>query len=155
MLACKVKNIYRESARQAPKYTFFVRPDMTSDAANPSTLGGRIGQARRRKGLALGRDVLVPEMAEAVGVTAATAYHWEADTKVPREEALGRLAGYLGVSPAWLRYGVQPERMVAPDPALDRRVTDAELENAREIVEGQPKRKPDGAHHPRRRSGGA
>lgn len=124
---------------------------MTTQGRAPSTVGERIGDARRRKGVAMGRDLLVPEMAEEVGVTPQTAYHWEAGTKVPREEALTRLATYLGVTPAYLRYGIPLDApMVEPDPALDRKVTESERQSAAKLVARQPTRKPDG----RRGAGG-
>jgi DNA-binding XRE family transcriptional regulator len=74
------------------------------------TLGKRISQARREKALYEGRDIDQIEIADAVGVTGAAVSRWESDQKSPRDEHLIRLADYLGVTPAWLRYGVEPKR---------------------------------------------
>jgi transcriptional regulator with XRE-family HTH domain len=45
-------------------------------------------------------------MAKAVGVTPTSVSEWESDKSVPREDALAKLADYLGVTPAYLRYGI-------------------------------------------------
>lgn len=74
------------------------------------TLGKRIAQARRELAARKQRDVTRNEIAEAVGVDPSTVSLWEADTKVPREKALVALAAYLGVTPAYLRYGIEPSR---------------------------------------------
>jgi transcriptional regulator with XRE-family HTH domain len=116
------------------------------------TLGQRLAQLRREKAARERRDIQQLDMARAAGVSKTAVSRYERDIDVPREATLEKLAAYLDSTPEFIRYGVQPERMVAPDPALDRRITDAELENARATVEEQPKRKPDGAH--RRKSGG-
>jgi transcriptional regulator with XRE-family HTH domain len=47
-------------------------------------------------------------MGKAAGVTAAAISLWESNGRAPREEALAKLAAYLGVTPAFLRYGVEP-----------------------------------------------
>lgn len=46
-------------------------------------------------------------MAKAVAVTATSVSEWEADKKTPREPTLVRLAKFLEVTPAYLRYGYQ------------------------------------------------
>jgi transcriptional regulator with XRE-family HTH domain len=92
------------------------------------------------------------DMARALGVSQATVSDWESGAVTPRDEHMVRLADYLGVSPAFLRYGVRPEQMVEPNPALDRKVTEAELRSAQAIVDQQPARKADRPR--RRRSGG-
>ena len=74
----------------------------------PQSLGERIAQARRLLGVEERADVMVPDLAKRVGVTAASLYNWESDGAVPGEANLTKLAEVLGVSPAWLRYGVQP-----------------------------------------------
>lgn len=70
------------------------------------TLGERIGQARREKGVRERRDITQRELAKAVGVTPTSISEWESDKVSPREDALTKLAKYLGVTPAYLRYGV-------------------------------------------------
>jgi transcriptional regulator with XRE-family HTH domain len=71
------------------------------------TIGGRIAQARRQLGVEERRDVTRGEIATAVGVDASTVSLWEADKKSPREDALAKLAEFLHVTPAFLRYGVR------------------------------------------------
>lgn len=75
-------------------------------------VGARIAQARREMGVRERRDVLRGELAEAVGVDPSTITAWEQGKKSPREEVLAKLAAFLGVTPAYLRYGVRP---VAPE----------------------------------------
>lgn len=82
----------------------------------PASLGKRLADARRKLGVREGRDVGVPEVAAAVGVSAQSVYYWEADEKSPREDVLAKLAAFLRVTPAYLRYGVGKVRV--PD-ALD------------------------------------
>lgn len=98
----------------------------------PKSLGKRIAHARRLLGVFEGKDVTVPDMAGRVGVTPATAYAWEADEKSPREPALDRLAAILGVSPAYLRYGVpiQPGP-TEPSPTEKAEFVNGELAAAR------------------------
>lgn len=74
------------------------------------TVGRRIAQARREMSLHEGRDVQQVDMADAIGVSGAAVSRWESDQKRPRDEHLERLADFLGVTPAWLRYGVEPKR---------------------------------------------
>lgn len=43
-----------------------------------------------------------------VGVSTATVYRWESSEKLPRDEGnMAKLADVLGVTPAYLRYGVR------------------------------------------------
>lgn len=70
------------------------------------TLGQRLAQARRVKSVRDRRDITQADVADAVGYSRTAVSEWEADAKVPREDALVRLAGYLGVTPAFLRYGI-------------------------------------------------
>lgn len=69
-------------------------------------MGSRIAQARREKAAREHRDILAAEVAEAADTTAANYSRWESDERVPREGALKKLAAFLGVTPAYLRYGV-------------------------------------------------
>lgn len=78
------------------------------------TLGDRIAQARREMGVRLRRDVTRGELAASVGVDPSTVSLWESDKKSPREEALAKLAAYLGVTPAYLRYGI-PTDALSPE----------------------------------------
>jgi transcriptional regulator with XRE-family HTH domain len=84
-----------------------------------TTLGERIAQARREKAVRERRDVTMREAAKAVGVTGTSMSEWESNKVIPREDALAKLAAFLGVTPAYLRYGVvnadgTPELVQAP-----------------------------------------
>ncbi len=98
-----------------------------SQPFRPSSLGTRLADARRKLGVREGQDVTVPDLAERIGVTAASVYTWEADTAIPGERNLARVAVLLGVTEAYLRYGVEnipksviegerkPEQFVKPN----------------------------------------
>jgi transcriptional regulator with XRE-family HTH domain len=101
------------------------------------TLGWRIGQKRREKGVREGRDVTQADLAAAVGASATSVSEWEADKKAPRDPTLELVARFLNTTAAYLRYGVQPREEPSPDllhslidPASDRRLTMAEIERA-------------------------
>lgn len=89
----------------------------------PQTLGQRIAHARRLLGLREGTDVAVPELAERVGVTAASVYNWEADASEPGRANLAKLATVLGVTPAYIAYGVRADRPAEP-PLTTKEITD-------------------------------
>lgn len=72
----------------------------------PQSVGERIAQARREKGVRDHQDLRPIDVARALGVSGAAVSDWEADKKRPREELLAQLADYLGTTPAYLRYGV-------------------------------------------------
>lgn len=72
----------------------------------PHSPGTRIAHARRLLGVREGRDVTVPELAERVGVSAESVYNWESDKPIS-EKNLAKVAEELGVTPAYLRYGVK------------------------------------------------
>ncbi len=76
-------------------------------------MGDRIAQTRREKGVRERRDITKGEVAEATGVDPSTVSLWEGGKKSPREDTLAKLAKFLGVSPAYLRYGVAA---VSPEP---------------------------------------
>ncbi len=105
------------------------------------TVGERIAQARREKGVRDRADVRPVDVARALEVSGATVSDWEAGKVIPREELLAKLAEFLGVTPAYLRYGVGAERKDALaaliDPANDRRLTDEEIQRARDQVAAQ------------------
>jgi transcriptional regulator with XRE-family HTH domain len=88
------------------------------------------------------RDVTLAEIAKAVEISPASLSEYEADKKVPREGVLARLAAYLGVTPAYLRYGIAPATpQVDPDPTRDRKVTAKERANLEALAGAQPKRR--------------
>jgi transcriptional regulator with XRE-family HTH domain len=74
------------------------------------TLGERLAQARREKGVREWRDLARTEIAEACGVDPSMISLYELGKNVPREDALTKLADFLGVTPAYLRYGVESPR---------------------------------------------
>jgi transcriptional regulator with XRE-family HTH domain len=114
-------------------------------------IGGRIAQARREKGVRERRDIRPVDVARALEVSGASVSDWESGKIVPREELMVRLAAYLGTTPQWLRYAIPADYVPAatPDPALDRKVTPAELAAAKRLVEASTPRRG------RRRSGGS
>jgi transcriptional regulator with XRE-family HTH domain len=111
-----------------------------------TTLGARIAQARRELAVRLHRDLSMKEIAEACGVDPSAVSLWEANKKTPREDALAKLAAFLGVTPQWLRYAAEPK--LAPDAdvivhdgvayprSAVRRVPEAELDRDERIAEG-------------------
>lgn len=73
---------------------------MWSDARDRDTIGGRIRRAREAAGLS------GAQLARRIGVKTATVTGWEAGRSEPRANRLTMLAGFLGISPTWLLYGV-------------------------------------------------
>ena len=67
--------------------------------------GKRVFQARKALEQRLGRAVPQTEIGELMGVHGVTVGSWEKGTKEPSLETIARLAGILGVSPAWLAWG--------------------------------------------------
>lgn len=82
-------------------------PVKRSQPFKPQSIGGRIAHARRLLGVREGHDVAVSEIAERVGVSAASVYNWEGDVFPPGERNVKKLAEVLGVSAAYIRYGVE------------------------------------------------
>lgn len=87
----------------------------------PESLADRIAQARREKAVRDRADVRPIDVARALGVSSATVSDWESGKISPREDALAKLAQFLGVTPAFLRYGV------AGGSVLDRLAVEPEL----------------------------
>lgn len=83
----------------------------------PQSLGSRIAQARRELGVRLQRDIAQRDVANAIGMSPAAVSQWEADGRTPSEEVLGKLAAYLGVTPAFLRYGITEPVLQPASPA--------------------------------------
>jgi HTH-type transcriptional regulator, cell division transcriptional repressor len=71
-----------------------------SGEVDEDTLGSRIIRSRETTGMSSG------EVALKLGVKKATYEAWEADRSEPRAHHIVRLAGMLGVSPAWMLGGV-------------------------------------------------
>lgn len=86
-----------------------------------------MAQARRVKSVRERQDITQADVADAVGYSRTAVSEWEADVKVPREEALVKVAAFLGVTPAFLRYGVSTE-----PPAIEP-VSVAEVTKAHEV----------------------
>jgi transcriptional regulator with XRE-family HTH domain len=106
-------------------------------------IGDRIAQARREKGVRERRDIRPVDVARALEVSGASVSDWEAGKIVPREEMMERLAAYLGTTPQWLRYAIPTDAPppVAPDPALDRKVTPEERAAAKKAVDSSTPRR--------------
>ena len=82
--------------------------DIESTAPDDAAIGQRICEARR----ALSDSV--DEVAERVGVEAATFESWEAGDVTLRANQLPRVAGVLGVSLSWLLMGTGPDPVAVP-----------------------------------------
>lgn len=59
-------------------------------------------------------DVTRKQLAKLAGVAPSTVSRWEDDLRDPGEAELAKLARVLGVTPAWIRYGVEPMYPEAP-----------------------------------------
>lgn len=120
----------------------------------PQTLGRRLAQARREMAVREHRDVTAAEVAKAAGVSSASLSQWENDERVPRDPALLRLAAFLGVSPAYLRYGTGAPGLVDDliNPATDRKLTAEEIDRARAAVAAAHASKTTGAKKRGRRA---
>ncbi len=77
-------------------------PSIFNDGAERDfdTLGSRLSRARQSAGLT------AAGLARSTGVRKATLDNWERDRAEPRANLVFRLAGILGVSPAWLLVGL-------------------------------------------------
>jgi transcriptional regulator with XRE-family HTH domain len=81
-----------------------------------------------------------------VGVDASTVTVWEKSSRLPSDERLAEVAHFLGVSPAWIRYGLDSEAPRAGllaaliDPATARLMTEADLDRAEAQVAAKAKR---------------
>lgn len=76
---------------------FAEMPDLGADSEH--TPGGRLTKAR------LARDLSALEIAQQLGLDEETILEWEADRSEPLAHLQIRLAGLLGVQPAWLIEG--------------------------------------------------
>lgn len=109
----------------------------------PATLGQRIAHARRLRGITFLMDYRPEDLAEDLGVAPSTVGRWERDERVPREDALAQIARALSVTPAWLRYGVEP-------PSTEESEEETPVQDPRPTISGTGHRK-SGGH---RRGGG-
>jgi transcriptional regulator with XRE-family HTH domain len=73
---------------------------MWSEARDRDDIGGRIRRAREAANFS------GAQLARRLGVKTATVTAWEAGRSEPRANRLTMLAGFLGVSPTWLLYGL-------------------------------------------------
>ena len=69
------------------------------------SVGDRIAQARREKGVREHRDVRAVDVARALGVSGPTVSDWESGKIKPRDDTMLALAEFLGVTPGYLRFG--------------------------------------------------
>lgn len=122
------------------------------------TAGERLAQARRLKAVREWQDVSRADIAKAVGVDASSVTVWEKTSRLPNDERLADVAQFLGVSPAWIRYGLDSEAPRAGllaaiiDPATARRLTEEELDRAEAQV---AKERGTGKRPPRGKANGA
>lgn len=94
------------------------------------------------KGVREHRDVEKQEVARAIGVSSSTYIRWE-DGLVPGDGAMEKLAGFFGVTPAYLRYGTLPREYPQNEsaPELDpnpQPMTDREAEALEKRLRGTP-----------------
>jgi transcriptional regulator with XRE-family HTH domain len=115
----------------------------------PNTLGERLAQARREMGVREHRDVSRQELAKAAGVDSSMISQYESNAKVPREDTLGRLAKFLGVTPAFLRYGITSGHAPIPPDDLEDPTVGAvgltEAQKARAVAAAAAKHAPPAA----------
>jgi transcriptional regulator with XRE-family HTH domain len=93
-------------------------------------VGRRIAQARREKAVRDRQDVRPVDVARALDVSGATVSDWESGKVTPREAMIHALAAFLGVTPAYLRYGIMPvDPPALPDGEIRHDVDAARAEN--------------------------
>lgn len=73
---------------------------MWAEPRDGDSIGGRIRRAREAANFS------VAQLARRLGVKTATVSAWETGRSEPRANRLTMLAGFLGVSPTWLLYGL-------------------------------------------------
>jgi transcriptional regulator with XRE-family HTH domain len=99
-----------------------------SGNSDDDTLGGRLSRAREAAGIS------AAAFARQLGVRKETLLAWESDRAEPRANRLFRIAGMLGVSPAWLLGGLGEAPAEQPGtPAL--RQLRADLQKLKEVHE--------------------
>lgn len=95
-------------------------------------VGDRIRRARFQAAARSGRAVTQTALAKAVGVTPGAVSQWENGTTEPNLSVIPKLAHALGVSPGWLAFGEDGPELI--NPATDRKLTDEEVQRARDTV---------------------
>lgn len=115
---------------------------MKSSQLTPvQAFGKRLAQLRREKAFREERDIGPIDVAKAVEAGQSSMSRWENGEVFPNDDTLGKLAGYYGVSRAWLRYG-EGERVPAPKSGIIRE-SDPEREitarpaSARKLANGR------------------
>ncbi|WP_417769878.1 helix-turn-helix domain-containing protein [Stappia sp.] len=81
---------------------------MWSEARDGDSIGGRIRRAREAANFS------GAQLARRLGVKTATVTAWEGGRSEPRANRLTMLAGFLGVSPTWLLYGLGEAPVESP-----------------------------------------
>jgi transcriptional regulator with XRE-family HTH domain len=76
--------------------------------SRPEVISGRIRDAREARG------ITASELARLVGVTPTAVWNWEKNSITPRQPALEAIAKVLGVTTAFLVYGVEAEVAARP-----------------------------------------
>ena len=78
-------------------------------SARHRTPGDRLAQARRMLGVREWRDVKRSEIAEAAGIDPSTVTLYEKGGSGIGEDVLKKLCAFLGVTPQYVRYGVDQQ----------------------------------------------
>jgi transcriptional regulator with XRE-family HTH domain len=73
--------------------------------------GVRIRQARRQLGLTIDQDIKPAHLARLLSVQASTVKSWEDGEKAPNDTSRAKLSALLGVTEAYLRYGIEPREV--------------------------------------------
>jgi transcriptional regulator with XRE-family HTH domain len=76
--------------------------------SGPEIISGRIRNTREERG------ITASELARLVGVTPTAVWNWEKNSIRPRQPALEAIAKVLGVTTAFLVYGVEAEVAARP-----------------------------------------
>jgi transcriptional regulator with XRE-family HTH domain len=79
--------------------------------SKPEVISKRIKEKREERG------ILASEFARRVGVTPTAVWNWEKNSITPRQPALEAIAKVLGVTTAFLLYGVETQAIARPQAA--------------------------------------
>lgn len=97
----------------------------------PATVGDRIKQARLTLAATRGETVTQAWLAAQCGVAGPTVSQWEAGIAQPSLSMIPKVAAALRVTAGWLAFGESAELI---NPATDRKLTDEEVQRARDTV---------------------
>lgn len=97
-------------------------------------IASRLKQLRRKKSYVEARDVTQEEVAGATGLSLESFSRYENGKRRVPEDAIGTLARYYGVNPAFIRYGIESAAAGsdAPEAVYGGQISDAEAAAAAE-----------------------